>query len=154
MKPANILLADDGTAKLTDFGIAFPPSEQELRSTKRATIRQPGSLAYMSPEQASGHRLDERTDLYSLGVVLYESLTGRPYLDLMGRPESEVRRLIVESPPRLPDARVPPVLELVIERALAKDPRKRFADAAAMAEALEKAVAVRVAVRRTTRRRK
>lgn len=150
VKPANILLGEDGTAKLTDFGIAFPPRDptDAAAGTRRATARQPGSLAYMSPEQASSRTPDERTDVYSLGVVLYEALTGRHYLDLAGRTEFEVRKLIIEAPPRLPDARVPGPLDRVIGRALAKDPRDRFASAERMAAALASGTPLRVPSRR------
>jgi eukaryotic-like serine/threonine-protein kinase len=73
IKPGNILLAEDGTVKVTDFGIARAVGNETV--TRTAAVL--GTAAYLSPEQAQGLEVDSRSDLYSLGVVLYESLTGR-----------------------------------------------------------------------------
>lgn len=73
IKPQNVIILRDGTAKLTDFGIASFATTQETRVVQEAI----GSVHYISPEQAKGSKIDYRTDIYSLGVVMYEMLTGR-----------------------------------------------------------------------------
>lgn len=123
IKPANILFRSDGTALLTDFGIAKQTTvDNELTST--GTIL--GSPFYMSPEQAEGLAVDGRSDIYSLGVILYELLTGgRPY---QGDTAIKVIMQHIQSPvPRLPAAmkRYQPL----IDRMLAKERDARFADA-------------------------
>ena len=133
VKPANILLDGDSHVFLADFGIAA--TEQQLQEESGTS----GTLAYMSPEQARGNTrdLDRRTDLFSLGVVLYELLTGqRPFT---GKRHHELREQILTAaptPPRRTKPTIPPTLEQVCLRALAKDPAERFQTAAAMAEAL------------------
>lgn len=133
VKPANILLDGDGNVFLADFGIAA--TEQQLREESATS----GTLAYMSPEQVRGttRDLDQRTDVFSLGVVLYELLTGqRPFT---GRQQHQLREQILTatpSPLRRIMPSVSPALEQVCLRALAKDPAERFQTAAAMAEAL------------------
>src|SRR5262249_32087991 len=87
VKPANLLIRRDGLAKLTDFGIARLPADV-ARSTGGM---QPGTGAYMSPEQVNGGQLDGRSDLYSAGIVLFEMLAGRTPFDLPGRNELMVR---------------------------------------------------------------
>jgi serine/threonine protein kinase len=81
VKPENILLAEDGRAKIGDFGIARVPQAMG-GYTMTGTGFQPGTLPYMSPEQVRGQRVDERSDVYGVGVVLYEMLTGQPYVDV------------------------------------------------------------------------
>jgi serine/threonine protein kinase len=130
LKPANILFRRDGTPLLTDFGIA---KNQRLDSDLTATGRIVGTPRYMSPEQALGKAVDGRSDLYSLGVVLYEMLTGEPPY----RGDSEVDTILkhLNNPvPALPAAclRYQPLLE----RMLAKDPAARFADAGELLESL------------------
>ncbi len=126
IKPANILFRRDGTALLTDFGIAKQTTvDSELTST--GTIL--GSPFYMSPEQAEGLLVDGRTDIYSLGVILYELLTGeRPYL---GDTAIKVIMQHIQSPvPKLP-ARLKRYQPL-IDRMMAKDRDKRIPDAEAL----------------------
>jgi hypothetical protein len=111
IKPSNILLTKEGQAKLTDFGVA--QLGHETRRTQEARGH-PGTPAYKSPEQAMGMGyLDERSDLYSLGMVLYEMLTGRLYL------RNHVR-------PRDLNADVPVALDTVVMRALEEDPNDRY----------------------------
>ena len=130
LKPANILFRRDGTPLLTDFGIA---KNQRLDSDLTVTGKIVGTPRYMSPEQALGKAVDGRSDLYSLGVVLYEMLAGEPpYIG-----DSEVDTILkhLNHPvPALPAAcrRYQPLLD----RMLAKDPAARFADAGDLLESL------------------
>jgi serine/threonine protein kinase len=133
VKPANVLIRRDGVVKLGDFGIARMPE-----ATESTGALQPGTGAYMSPEQVLGRPLDGRSDLYSAAVVLYESLTGAMIFELGERNEFVVRAAQVERPPvplsrRMPQA--PPVLDALLARALAKDPADRFATAIEMGDA-------------------
>ena len=117
VKPSNILLTKDGQAKLTDFGVA--QLGQETRRTQQARGH-PGTPAYKSPEQAMGMGyLDERSDIYSLGMVVYEMLTGKLYL----------RNHV---PPRDLNADVPVALNAVVMRAVAEDPNDRYQTAEEM----------------------
>ena len=130
LKPANILFRRDGTPLLTDFGIA---KNQRLDSDLTATGKIVGTPRYMSPEQALGKAVDGRSDLYSLGVVLYEMLTGEPPYS----GDSEVDTILkhLNAPvPALPAAcrRYQPL----VTRMLAKDPAARFADAGELLESL------------------
>lgn len=131
VKPANILFGKDGTAVLTDFGIAKAVTGQTQLTRVGFTV---GTSEYMSPEQASGGDTDGRSDLYSLGVVAYEMLTGhKPYVagNALG-----IAMMHVQSPvPRLPvELRR---LQPLIDRLLAKRPEDRFASAEALIEYLE-----------------
>jgi len=122
IKPSNVLLTSDGQAKLTDFGVA--QLGHETRRTQEAKGH-PGTPAYKSPEQAStSGYLDQRSDLYSLGLVLYEMLTGRLYL----RNRVSPRQLNPE---------VPKALDAVVMRALEEDPNDRYQSAAEMRQDLE-----------------
>ena len=130
LKPANIQLVAKGQepefVKLLDFGIA-KISEGDTQLTKTGVIL--GSPAYMSPEQASGSKIDHRTDIYALGVILYEMVTGRP--PFVGQSPTQVLLAHVSqkpAPPRdsVPD--VPPDLEALILRCLAKEPAQRPQD--------------------------
>jgi serine/threonine protein kinase len=132
VKPANIMLTQLDEAKLTDFGIARSDSAS---ITQTGTVF--GTAAYISPEQARGETVDARSDLYSLGVVLYELLTGEPPFG--GGSAVAVAARHVSEPPRPPSARqssVPPAFDAVIMRALAKDPRDRYQNAEDLRQAL------------------
>ncbi len=125
IKPSNILLAQDGEAKLGDFGIA----RLERGGTGSATtaMQFAGSPGYMSPEQVQDDPITHQTDLFSLGVVMYECLTGRhPFYD--GRFSDLVYRIVNMDAPAMAQFRadIPPILEEVVGRAMAKDPRRRY----------------------------
>ena len=138
LKPDNILITPEGQARVLDFGIAklmHTPADQRGPRTRTGVVL--GTPLYMAPEHISGGVTDESVDLYALGVVLFEATTGR--LPFEGATDFDVMRAHVDTPP--PSARalrpeVPIELERVIDRALAKQPRDRFASATAMANAL------------------
>lgn len=130
IKPSNIRLLDDGTAKIMDFGIAKLGG-----TTLTKTGMMVGTVHYMSPEQVRGKTLDGRSDVFSLGVILYELLAGqRPF---KGEGATEVLYKIVnEDPPPLDVTGLDPRLKEIVERALAKDPEKRYPSASALADDL------------------
>jgi serine/threonine-protein kinase PpkA len=131
VKPDNILLRDDGSSALTDFGIARA-SDSATHMTRTGTVI--GTPHYMSPEQARGRSLDGRADLYSLGIVLYELLTGRvPY---HADDSLAVGIMHITQPvPILPEALLP--LQPLLNRMLAKQPDDRYQNGAAVADAIE-----------------
>jgi serine/threonine-protein kinase len=133
LKPDNLMLTESGDIKVMDFGIARAIGASHLTRTGLMV----GTLRYMSPEQLRGEEVDHRADLYSLGVVLYEMLTGR--VPFTGGSEYEAIRAQVEDPPVPPGtlvAGLPPWLDRVVLTALAKFPGQRFESAAAMADSL------------------
>jgi serine/threonine-protein kinase len=133
VSPQNIFITYGGDVKLLDFGVATAA----YRLTQTATGEVKGKYAYMSPEQCHGDELDRRSDIFSLGTVLYELTTLRR---LFKRPnELQVMKAVTEDPIPRPTREVedyPPVLEDVCVKALARDPRQRFANAAEMRDAL------------------
>jgi eukaryotic-like serine/threonine-protein kinase len=139
VKPQNVLIDHDGTAKVTDFGIARTLEEDGLTADGRVL----GTTDYVSPEQALGHHVSGQSDLYSLGVVLYEMLTGElPY-----RGDNQVAVAMQHVRESVPDVRAlrPDVsagLAAVIERATDKDLSQRYADDAEMIADLESALAL------------
>lgn len=131
VKPDNILLREDGSAALTDFGIARA-NDSATRMTRTGAVV--GTPHYMSPEQARGRSLDGRSDLYSLGIVMYELLVGRvPYHaeDSLAVGIMHITQPLPQLPPEF--KALQPLLDLL----LAKEPEQRFQDGAAVAAAIE-----------------
>lgn len=129
VKPQNIMLLSNGDIKVTDFGIArFDGSERDLDTNKAI-----GSVHYISPEQASGSRTDSRSDIYSVGVILYEMCTGRLPFD--GKDTVSVAVMHLQADPRMPreiNPAIPEGLEEIIMQAMQKDPVNRYQNAADM----------------------
>ena len=135
IKPHNVIVDDEGRAKVTDFGIARAGASD---MTETGSIM--GTAQYLSPEQAQGHPVDARSDLYSIGVVLYELLTGRVPFDAESAVTIALKQVSEEPvPPSEYNAAVSDHLEDIVMRALQKDPAKRFADAEEFIVALEQA---------------
>jgi serine/threonine protein kinase len=132
IKPQNLLLREDGTLKIADFGIASAAEGTAL--TQAGTVL--GTAAYLSPEQAAGAEVGPRSDLYSLGAVLYELLSGRTPYRFESLAELGARR---KPPPPLP-ARVPAALAAVVMRCLAPDPAGRPATAAELERDLRQTI--------------
>jgi serine/threonine protein kinase len=132
IKPANVMLTSNGTAKITDFGLAR--TAEAITMTGHVM----GTPHYMSPEQVRGRPVDVRSDLFSVGVMLYEMLTGeRPF---EGQSITTIMYKIVHenpTPPRALDSSIPSGLSAVIERSLAKAPEDRYQSGAALVNALE-----------------
>lgn len=135
IKPANIILSDDGKTKLTDFGIAHIEDVSATLQTQAGEIL--GTPVYMSPEQVLGKTPDGRSDLYSLGVILYELVTGRrPFT---GKNMAMIFNAVTQEVPPRPetvDVRIPTALSDIIMKCLEKSPEKRFQTGKALAEAL------------------
>src|SRR6266550_2901411 len=133
VKPGNILITDDGDVKVTDFGIARAVSEASMTVTGTTL----GSVHYFSPEQARGDEVTGRSDVYALGIVLYEMLTGHRPFEGDSAAGVALKRL-TENPPRpmIAGRPLPAGLEAILRRALEREPEKRFPDAGSFAEAL------------------
>ena len=138
VSPQNILISFEGEVKLTDFGIA--KAATKASTTDRGALR--GKLLYMSPEQAWGRPMDRRSDLFSLGLVLYETITDqKPFLGGGGSNEMSVLETVREcriGPPRETNPRIPEELDRLVVKALSKDPDERFQDAAEMGKGLDR----------------
>src|SRR5215211_4373887 len=142
VKPQNVLVNQDGRAKVTDFGIARSLEADGLTMTGRVL----GTTDYVSPEQALGHRVTEQSDIYSLGIVLFEMLTG----DVPFRADTQVGVAMKHVREPLPNIQVrrPEVsstLAAVVERATAKETRNRYATVDEMVHDLEQALAIEAA---------
>jgi serine/threonine protein kinase len=136
IKPSNLLLGARGDLWISDFGLAQIQSDHNLTMTGDLV----GTLRYMSPEQAAGRKLlDHRTDIYSLGVTLYELLTLRPAFPSEQR--QELLRQVIESQPRPPrsiNGGVPKDLETIVLKAISREPESRYDTAAELAEDLQR----------------
>ena len=134
IKPQNIMLLQDGTIKVTDFGIArFAHSE-----TRTMTDKAIGSVHYIAPEQARGGYTDEKTDIYSVGVMLYEMLTGQLPFEADNAVSVAIMQLQTDpKPPREINPSIPEGLEEITLRAMQKDPERRYQSAAEMLRDIE-----------------
>ena len=138
VKPANILVTKDDVVKLSDFGIARAVSQQTMTLTKPGLVM--GSVYYISPEQAQGHELHETSDLYSVGVVLYQMLTGK--LPYTGESPVTVALKHIGDPVPALDTRalgVSPALASIVNKLLQKKAENRFQSASEVATALREA---------------
>ena len=134
VKPANVLVGDDGLLKVGDFGIAKAVSASNDITTTGTIM---GTVAYISPEYASDRELDARSDIYSLGIVLYELVVGKPPFEETTSMATAMKHLNEPpAPPRTRRAGIPRALEAVVMKALEKDPDRRFASADEMQTAL------------------
>jgi eukaryotic-like serine/threonine-protein kinase len=127
VKPGNVLITDDGQVKVTDFGIARAVNTEESLTQTGAVM---GTATYFSPEQAEGLGVDSRSDIYSLGVVLFEMVTGRPPF-LGESPVAVASKHVRDNPPapRELNPQIPPTFEAIILKAMAKNPAHRYATA-------------------------
>ncbi len=155
LKPSNILVTEKGRPVLVDFGVATSLWADPEGPSVTAHGLLAGTPAYMSPEQAAGSReqIDTRSDVYSLGVLLYRLLLGRPPHDTTGSPLQALRRILEEDlvRPRQVDPGLDPNLEAVILKALDRDPGKRYGTAGELGNDLENYLANRpVSARRLT----
>lgn len=139
LKPSNIMLDDSGNALLTDFGLAkWVHGTENITRTGNIV----GTPAYMSPEQLKGETVDYRSDIYSMGIILYQLLTGKPPFE---SPSSNVVSIIYQHLEKMPpapssyNANISPEIEAVILKALAKTPDERFQSVGEMDIALRKA---------------
>ena len=136
LKPENIMIDAAGNIKLIDFGIASNSTAQRLPHASFKTIL--GTPNYVSPEQVIVERGDERSDLYSIGIILYEMLTGKlPFSGPSAQEAMNERLLSRPIPPRVVDPSISPLLQEVLLHALEKDPRNRYLTAHEFAWDLE-----------------
>jgi serine/threonine protein kinase len=143
VKPGNVLLTADGHAKVSDFGIAKTVDDSDQTQTAELVA----TVAYLAPERLGGDSASQRSDLYSVGVVLYEALSGRraftgdtPVGVMISVERGDIEPLATVSPA------VPPEVASVVERAMARKPQRRFESAREMADALESASEVEATV--------
>ncbi|GJM44416.1 MAG: hypothetical protein DHS20C21_12580 [Gemmatimonadota bacterium] len=137
IKPSNVMFTEDGEIKIADFGLAREASDMQRISALTLPGSVLGTPAYMSPEQATGKEIDPRTDIYSLGVMAWELLTGeKPF---QGASYSEIRDQIINSdpPPLASKAPVTPEIQALVNRMLEKDPDRRFPSMRHVTRAIE-----------------
>ncbi len=137
VKPANVMVDAGGRAKLADFGVArfTEPEGDQAEATRAGTIV--GTPSYMSPEQIQGQTLDRRTDIFSAGIIFYQLLTWKkPFAGT----QWELAKKIIEDDPVWPSTvmQIPPEIDRVVARALAKQPERRYQTARKFAEAIQR----------------
>jgi serine/threonine protein kinase len=136
VKPANVMVDAAGRAKLTDFGVArITDPDGEAEATRAGAMV--GTLSYMSPEQLQGQSIDRRTDIFSAGVLFYQFLTGqKPFAGT----QWELAKKIIQDDPLWPSAlvQIPPAIDRVVARALAKAPEHRYPSARHFADSLKR----------------
>ena len=140
IKPGNVMLTTTGAVKVMDFGIARAVADAGQTGTSTSTVL--GTAAYLSPEQAQGRTVDARSDLYSAGVVLFELLTRRA--PFVADSPVAVAFAHVNEPPTAPsviDPTLPPQLDVIVMKAMAKDPAQRYQTAVEFRADVERAIA-------------
>jgi hypothetical protein len=142
VKPGNVLMARDGTVKITDFGIAWSASSVPLTQTGQVI----GTAHYLSPEQAQGAKATPASDVYALGAVAYECLAGRRAFE--GENSVQIAVMQIRDHPDPLPGNVPPAVRQLIERTMVKDPADRFPDGAALRDAVDAVLAGRPTVSR------
>lgn len=146
LKPENVMIDEHGHVKLIDFGIAMKEDARRLTFVNLSAML--GTPDYISPEQVKGQRGDQRSDIYAVGVMLYEMLTGRvPFVGANPLAAMNERVLHDPKPPRELNPEISPQLEEIVFRALERDPRHRYSTAHEMAWDLEHQDEVGVAER-------
>lgn len=147
LKPSNILIDGDGQPKVLDFGLArITEPDGALKTETVNVVRIMGTLPYMSPEEVRGipEEIDTRSDVYSLGVVLYELLTGELPYTVRRAALPEAARIICEEPPRSPrtvDRSLPADIETIVLKAMEKAPLRRYQSVAALVDDIERFLA-------------
>ena len=137
VKPANLMIDSEGHAKLTDFGVArvTDPDGEQGEATQTGTVV--GTPAYMSPEQVQGEPIDRRTDIFSAGILFYQFLTGQKPFE--GSQWALAKKIIQDDPVKVSKlVQVPPEIDRVVARALAKKPEDRYQSARSFADALRR----------------
>jgi len=138
VSPSNVMLSYEGAVKMLDFGIAKALSDG-TEPTKGGTLK--GKYAYMAPEQTEGDHIDHRSDIFAVGIVLHEVLTGRRLFKGQNDVQTIERvRACQVPPPSAQNPAVPPALDQIILKALQRDPARRWSNAADMADALDDVV--------------
>jgi uncharacterized RDD family membrane protein YckC/tRNA A-37 threonylcarbamoyl transferase component Bud32 len=138
IKPSNLLIDRNGDVKIADFGVAKPVGGTDVQITQDGAVV--GSPLYMAPEQARGEAVDHRADMYALGCTFYHLMAGKPPFEGQ-TPLAIVSKHLTLPPAPLAEAapRMPPALAAIVDRLIRKDPERRYADYAALIEALERA---------------